>query len=368
VGARGKRSHKVPDVPPLHVIDLFAGCGGLTRGFVETGHFSPVAAVEMDLAAASTYAANFGEEHIKCSDIEEWVTGELPKADMVVGGPPCQGFSNLGKRLKEDPRNQLWRRYVDTLVAVQPKAFLLENVDRFGVSDEFRSLQQETAPGGRLENYVIDHHVVRAVDFGAAQLRRRFIAIGTRSDLAPIAVPTKKLPEHKWKTVEQAFEGLDPDIDEDNKELPSSTVEHFGQVVHGEFKSQDLHITRNYTKLSIDRFKKIPAGGNRLNLPDRLKAPCWIGHDKGSLDVMGRMHLDRPSVTIRTEFFKPEKGRYLHPTRNRAISHHEAARLQGFPDDFLWCGSKLDIARQIGNAVPVELARGLAEHLAVNLR
>jgi DNA (cytosine-5)-methyltransferase 1 len=82
---------------------------------------------------------------------------------------------------------------------------------------------------------------------------------------------------------------------------------------------------------------------------------------------MGRMHLDRPSVTIRTEFFKPEKGRYLHPTRNRAISHHEAARLQGFPEDFQWCGTKLEIARQIGNAVPVELAEGLAYHLAGSL-
>jgi DNA (cytosine-5)-methyltransferase 1 len=83
---------------------------------------------------------------------------------------------------------------------------------------------------------------------------------------------------------------------------------------------------------------------------------------------MGRLEWDRPSVTIRTEFFKPEKGRYLHPEEHRAISHHEAARLQGFPDTFEWCGTKLQIARQIGNAVPVELAQGLARHLAAGLK
>lgn len=369
MGDRGKRSHRLPAVPKrLRMIDLFAGCGGLTCGFVSTGRFTPVSAVEKDLAAAATYAENFGgEDHIHWGEIESWVTGDLPEAEVVVGGPPCQGFSNLGKREKTDPRNQLWRRYVDTLVAVQPKAFVIENVDRFGVSDEFGDLQRETTRGGRLANYQIDYRIVRAVDFGSAQLRRRFIVIGTHRDLPEIKVPDHQLPEDDWKTVAQAFKGLNEDIDPENKDLPSQTEKYFGQVVPGPFKSPDLHITRHYTETSLERFEHIPVGGNRLNLPDRLKAPCWIGHDKGSLDVMGRMHLNRPSVTIRTEFFKPEKGRYLHPTRNRAISHLEAARLQGFPDEFKWCGSKLQIARQIGNAVPVELARGLAEHLANHL-
>jgi DNA (cytosine-5)-methyltransferase 1 len=358
---------KRPEGRPLRVIDLFAGCGGLTAGFASTGQYTPVAAVEHDLAAASTYAANFGEDHVYWGKIEDWVEGELPEADVVVGGPPCQGFSNLGKRSPFDPRNELWRHYMETLIAVRPKAFLIENVDRFGASDQFQMLQRETLEGGLLENYRIDAKVVRATDYGAAQLRRRFIVIGTRRDLKQIMVPPGSVPKNEWKTVRQALEGLEPDIDPRDQALPSATSQHFGKIVPGVFKSPDLHITRNYTDKSLKRFGHIGPGGNRLQLPDNLKAPCWIGHDKGSMDVMGRMHWDRPSVTIRTEFFKPEKGRYLHPDRHRAITHHEAARLQGFSDEFQWCGSKLDIARQIGNAVPVELSRALAEHIANQL-
>ena len=99
----------------------------------------------------------------------------------------------------------------------------------------------------------------------------------------------------------------------------------------------------------------------------RLLPACWRKHRIGTADVMGRLRWDRPSVTIRTEFFKPEKGRYLHPTEPRALSHREAATLQGFPDSFRWCGTKLDIARQIGNAVPISLGRELARHLARSL-
>lgn len=352
---------------PLRVIDLFAGCGGLTAGFTSTGRFTPVAAVEHDRAAASTYAANFGEDHVYWGEIEKWVTGDLPEADLVVGGPPCQGFSNLGKRSASDPRNELWRSYMQTLIKVRPQAFLLENVDRFGTSDQFVALLRETLPGGMLENYQLDARVVRATDFGSAQLRRRFIVIGTHRDIPQVNVPTGTVPKDKWRTVREALTGLAKDVDPDDRSLPSATTEFFGRVVPGVFKSPDLHITRYYTDMSLERFGHIREGGNRLDLPDHLKARCWIGHDKGSMDVMGRMHWDRPSVTIRTEFFKPEKGRYLHPDRHRAITHHEAARLQGFPDEFQWCGTKLDIARQIGNAVPVELAHGLAEHLATQL-
>lgn len=352
---------RTPPPQPLRMIDLFAGCGGITAGFMATGHYRPVAAVEHDLAAAATYAANFGEDHIHWGDIEHWVIGDLPTADIVVGGPPCQGFSNLGARHNRDPRNALWRRYVDALVTVRPRAFLLENVDRFASSGQFRDLVRETHRGGRLHDYHIDHHIVRATDFGAPQLRRRVIVIGTHRDLDQIEVPRKKAPPREWQTVHDAIGNLEPHVD--RRELPDSSTEVFdGQIVPGIYKTPDLHITRNYTAISLQRFNYIPEGGNRFDLPDHLKAPCWIGHATGSADVMGRLRWHRPSVTIRTEFFKPEKGRYLHPEQNRAITHHEAARLQGFRDDFQWCGSKIQIARQIGNAVPVPLAEALAAH------
>ena len=133
--------------------------------------------------------------------------------------------------------------------------------------------------------------------------------------------------------------------------------------VPGIFETHELHVSRFYTDLSLERFRHIPPGGNRFDLPFDLQAPCWQKHTTGSGDVMGRLHWDRPSVTIRTEFWKPEKGRYLHPTADRAITHMEAALLQGFPEDYRWCGTRASIGRQIGNAVPVELGRSVARAL-----
>lgn len=358
----------VRPVPQLRMIDLFAGCGGLTAGFVGTGSYRPVAAVENDFAAAATYAANYGEDHIHWGDIGKWVTsGDVPEADIVVGGPPCQGFSNLGHRKVHDPRNSLWRRYLDTLLISRPRAFLLENVDRFYKSDQLKSLTYETFRDGRLRDYRIDAHIVRATDHGAAQLRKRTIVIGTHRDLPQVLVPRDQRPSTEWTTVKSTIADLPRWIDPEHRDLADITTTAFGLPIAGTFTSADLHVTRHYTDLSLQRFSHIPVGGNRMNLPDELKARCWIGHDTGSHDVLGRMHWDRPSVTIRTEFFKPEKGRYLHPEENRAISHHEAARLQGFPDDYRWRGTKLQIARQIGNAVPVPLARSLARHLRDSL-
>lgn len=362
------RSRPSVDRSPLKVIDLFAGCGGLSLGFRESGHFTPVAAVEKDLYAAATYAANFGEEHIYQGDITDWVLGDLPEADVVVGGPPCQGFSNLGAKRDDDERNDLWERYVDTLVKVKPKAFLLENVDQFLKTRQFDALRKLTRPGGALSDYQIDYGVLRATDFGSFQLRRRAIVIGTRRDIEQILLPLVQVAPEAWPTVKDSIGDLNPKIHWRKVDLPQGReYQVFGRTVPGRYTADELHITRRYEDLSKKRFRKIPEGGNRFDLPDSLKAPCWIKHTNGSGDVMGRLRWDKPSVTIRTEFFKPEKGRYLHPVEHRALTHHEAARLQGFPDTFEWCGTKLEIARQIGNAVPVQLAQYLAGHIAERL-
>src|SRR5262249_50073181 len=126
----------------------------------------------------------------------------------------------------------------------------------------------------------------------------------------------------------------------------------------------DLHVSRTPTAVSVQRYKIIPPGGNRFDLQrlaPELTPPCWIKKTSGGTDLFGRLWWDRPAVTIRTEFFKPEKGRYLHPEQNRPITHREAARLQSFPDDFKFCGSKIEIAKQIGNAVPPLLAKNIAQ-------
>lgn len=352
----------------LRLVDLFAGCGGMTAGFVGTGLFTPVGAVELERDAASTYALNFGEEHIYHGDIANWLSGEIPDADVVIGGPPCQGFSNLGHRWNRDPRNALWRRYVDAIARIKPQAFVLENVDRFAKSGQLQGLLRETYRSGRLADYKITWDVVRATNYGSPQARVRTVVIGTRRDLPAIPIPPVSTSRDNWRTVRDAIGNLDPVVPPEATLLPHSEIKLLGGPIAGPFKSFDLHVTRFYTDLSLKRFSFIPPGGNRLNLPEELKAPCWIGHDKGSLDVLGRLHWDKPSVTIRTEFYKPEKGRYLHPEEDRAITPLEAARLQGFADDFVWAGTKYQVARQIGNAVPGQLASVLGSHVALALQ
>ena len=123
---------------------------------------------------------------------------------------------------------------------------------------------------------------------------------------------------------------------------------------------KNWHIGRNPIPKSLKRYACIPAGGNRWDLPPHLMPDCWKRKTKGGTDLFGRLWWDRPSVTIRTEFYKPEKGRYLHPKENRPITHREAARLQGFPDDFEFCGRRISVGVQIGNAVPPPLARAVA--------
>lgn len=354
------------------IIDLFAGCGGMTAGFVGEGYLA-VQAVEWDLHAAATYAANFGEGHMFWGDIAEWHSEKIPRVDVVIGGPPCQGFSNLGSKDIEDPRNKLWKEYLRVVSVAKPKVFILENVQRFRASAEFQLLLDE-ADHGSISNYTLSYGVLLAADFGVAQRRPRTIVIGSRIGEIPLPSATHaKNPTDElkpWETVRSRIFGL-PKRPQ-TTELPQSKSVFFGQTVPGVFKPRDLHFGRTPRPMSLERYNHVPPGGGRFDLPDHLLPRCWREKKSGTTDVMGRMRWDAPSLTIRTEFFKPEKGQYLHPQwdakrpelrLNRVITHREAARLQDFPDDFLWCGSKIQIARQIGNAVPGGLAAAIARHV-----
>lgn len=349
---------------PIRVLDLFAGAGGLTEGFHSVRkRYRVVRAVESDLAAAASYARTFGDQRIYPGAIEQWLAEEdVPDVDVILGGPPCQGFSNLGKRDAEDKRNMLWREYVAAVAKAQPSYFVLENVPAFLQSPQFELFHNSTHRGRKLSDYTFTPHLLNAADYGAAQARRRVVVIGHRRDLPDPGAPT---PTHagRHRTVAEALRDAAPVVTD--TELPECWTEFADKGFPGAFKSPELHLSRHYTELSLARFDAIPPGGNRFNIPDELLSPCWRKHKTGSADVMGRLDPDKPSVTIRTEFFKPEKGRYLHPTENRALTHYEAALLQGFPDDHQWVGSKVSIARQIGNAVPIPLAQAIAKHLAV---
>lgn len=354
------------DVATVSVLDLFAGAGGLTAGFhAASPRYRIKRAIELDLAAAATFEATFGAGTVYQGGIESWLRDEdVPHVDVIVGGPPCQGFSMLGKRDASDARNYLWQEYAATILRAQPKYFVVENVAAFARSQQFRDFTEATTAEGLLRDYTFEWDVLNAADYGAFQARKRAILIGRHRDLPAIGMPD---PTHigRHRTVREAFRSIPERVTETR--LDGRTKEFFGVELPGVFRPAELHIGREYSKLSRDRFRAIPEDGNRFDLPDRLLAPCWRGHRSGSGDVMGRLHWDKPSVTIRTEFFKPEKGRYLHPTEHRAITHYEAAVLQGFPETHRFVGSKTAIARQIGNAVPFQLGRAIAEHLMKSL-
>jgi DNA (cytosine-5)-methyltransferase 1 len=343
------------------VIDLFAGCGGMTLGFSATERFDPVLAVEFDPDAADTYELNFGPHVARRDDglpmpIED--VPVFPEADVVIGGPPCQGFSPLNMRGVGLERRGLWREYLRALREADPVVFVMENVPellRSAEYEDFKAAAESEAYGYRVEGRILN-----AADFGVPQTRRRAIVIGTRLGTVPWPEQTHyapgKVPDsgEPWRTFRDAVEGLDL--------RPTG---------------EDWHNPRNPKPLSVERYKTIPAEGEgRFDLAERrpdITPRCWLEKPTGSTDVFGRLWWNRPAFTIRTEFYKPEKGRYLHPSEHRPITVREAARCMTFPDGpafkFPPLGeqSMTSVAKQIGNAVPPMLAQTLAAKLATHL-
>ena len=328
------------------MIDLFAGAGGMTAGFVAAG-FEPAYAVESDPDPASTYRENFGS-HVENAEITTIPGERFPLADVVIGGPPCQGFSLLGRQTASNHRlNGLWREFLRVVSATGPAVFVLENVPQFLRSPEFALLVAQVHKLG----YATAAGVLDASEFGVPQRRRRAFVIGSR-----VGLPS--LPEGSASTrcVRDAIGHLAPPVG-------------LGMSVRTEEASMglELHFNRNPTDLSLRRYALIPPGGNRFDLARKapeLTPRCWLEAGRGrTTDVFGRLIWDEPALTIRTEFFKPEKGRYLHPEQDRAITHLEASLLQTFDERFRWVGSKASIARQIGNAVPPTLAEAVARHV-----
>lgn len=327
-------------------IDLFAGARGLSLGFREAG-FRPVFAVEYDKASAESYGANFPEATVFNGDIES-IESFLDMeglrnvaVDLVIGGPPCQGFSPLGKMTvgkgrkdRHEIMNSLCMRLLQAVRQLRPKAFVMENVPQFLKSEEFKAFSELASA----EGYFLFPGVLNAAEYGVPQKRRRGFTVGILD-----GVPSLPGAPGIFRTVSDAIGNL-----------PKEPT------------GEDLHFGRNPTPKSLERYRLIPPGGSRFDLMEKrpdLCPKCWLNKPTGSTDVFGRLRWDEPSLTIRTEFFKPEKGRYLHPEAHRPITHREAARLQSFPDEFRFRGSRIEIARQIGNAVPPLLAYRVAVHV-----
>lgn len=372
--------------PPHHaksfrVIDLFSGAGGLSLGFVasfppdfhpavsspsprQDSRFEPIYALDSDADAVATYNSNLGS-HAQCARVEEVVDDPsvVPRADVVIGGPPCQGFSLLNRSRGDDQRRQLWLPFMDIVRLASAKVFLMENVEQLLDSSEHREIERAAA----LLGFRVVSARLCAADYGVPQLRRRAFLLGTREECPEEVFPpplthvgpkmARSLPfcdaaqPQPWRTVADWLRDLPQPAGTDFRDEPPPL---------------DLHFGRSPTPLSQQRYRLIPdEGADWVDL--RARAPhlipnCWKERSAGSgTDVFGRLWWDRPAPTIRAEFHKPEKGRYLHPEQHRPLTHREAARLQSFPDWFRFCGTKASIARQIGNAVPPLIAARLAD-------
>ena len=354
------------------LIDLFSGAGGMSLGFSEFfgQPFQSVWANDFNQYCVETYNENFGP-HSVSGDIVEILENQqiqIPQADIVIGGPPCQGFSLLNKNRKNDHRKELWRPFLEVVKRCGASVFVMENVPQLLGTFE----NGEIVGVAESLGFNICQGKLLAADYGVPQTRMRAFIIGCNFTNPSILFPPRKthfnpngndkqlaLPfdggEYlstlkRWQTVRCAIADLPPPEGTEIRNVPPPL---------------DLHFGRNPAELSRKRYRTIPREGmNRFDLQriaPELTPKCWIRKKTGGTDLFGRLWWDKPSVTIRTEFFKPEKGRYLHPEQHRPITHREAARFQSFPDSFKFSGSKIEIAKQIGNAVPPLLAARVAD-------
>jgi len=321
--------------------------------------FKSLLAFDKDEAAISTYNQEIGEEG-KVLDART-LTGEgilreiklkRGELDLFAGGPPCQGFSLQRRRgYESDERNDLVGDYFRLVAEMLPRAFLLENVVMLG---KMRGQKYISNGFGMLTKmgYKISQGIVNCADYGLAQTRKRFIAVGLRSE-DYFQFPQKTYAEGNYRTVRDVLKGL-PDCPEDFSAHPKIPN----------------HIRCRITQKNLEMISYVPQGGGWKDIPPDLWLDCmkkWQGASGGWPDVYGRLRWDSQCPTITAGFDSFSRGRYAHPKYNRAITPREAARLQSFPDTFHFRGTRHDVRLQIGNAVPPRLAEVFGEAIKLAL-
>lgn len=389
------------------VIDLFSGCGGVSLGFAKAG-FDVRAAVEINKIAAQTYKNNeelIGKVKLLEKDINSLSADEILKAarlkkgqcTVVTGCAPCQGFSrhrmsgeiskkdltennNLtrAERALSDPRNQLFKRLIELIVAIEPEYYLIENVPdlKLGLGKDFYCWAEEQL---KAAGYTFIGEVVNCYQYGIPQARRRLVILGCKKELCLDAFELPPITHEEPKKIKEAQEKVDRSKINKHIRLSEKTIataklkswetvrsaiENYPELKSGQSNPKvQAHMTSNLAKINLERLQHTQKnGGSRSDWPEKLKLKCHENHS-GHGDVYGRMSWDKPAPTITGGCFNITKGRFAHPEQDRGISMREAAALQTFPDDFVFAGTLTQIALQVGNAVPVKLAQIMAEHI-----
>lgn len=367
-------------------IDLFAGCGGLSLGMEQAG-FTPVFANEIWSAAAETYRKNrnLSEKDVFVGDIKYLVEHlpdfHIPKeVTMVCGGPPCQGFSMANRqRVIDDPRNHLYKSYLEFLSKVRPRCFVMENVRGMisridEIVDNFRTMLGK--------DYSFDFSLLNAADFGVPQNRVRFILIGNRVGVDSSKILSDiKAAKTKGHVLRDALEGL-PELghkeEKGRSEEESDAVGYFERefdylrtpfynFLNGKRKIGKLynHKNRYNNSRDIEIYRRLPQGGNSLH-PSIADIMPYGRRNDIFKDKYFKLEEDKICKTI-TSHMKFDCNMYIHPWFSRGLTAREAARIQTFPDDFVFYGPQNSWYGQVGNAVPVKLAyaigKGLIRHL-----
>jgi len=353
------------------VIDIFAGVGGISVGFAKAG-FDVVSANEYDGEIANTYKKNHPNTKMIVRDISKVKSKDLyakKDIDVVVGGPPCQGFSMAGKRIRKnkeflnDPRNELFREFYRIVKDLNPKVFVMENVaallSMYGgkVKDEIFKIFNEIG-------YSTNVKVLLAADYGVPQLRKRAVFIGNRigvnpSELFPIKTHGKNAKEDYINVKESIFDLPFINSGEGNFEMRynKKPTTKYQSKRRKSLKKLYNHTASFHDDKIIQIIKLIKEGEGRNSLPDKYKTKSIHSGSYGRLDR------NNPAYTITTRFDTPSVGRVTHPILNRSLTPREAARIQSFDDDFIFYGSKSSIGIQIGNAVPPLLAYAIAKQI-----
>lgn len=338
-------------------LDIFAGAGGLSLGALQAGIDVSIA-VEMDKFAAETYKYNHPNARVLCDNISNISTETLKKNSffIIMGGPPCQGFSlsNTRSRNLDNPKNFLFKEFVRFVKDLQPKWFLFENVGGFPLFEK-GLIRDEVKKSFEDLGYSVADSVLWASEYGVPQNRNRFFMVGNNQGIN-FEFPQ---PFDYKVTVEEALGDL-PLLENGDMIECAAYRETLNQASHyaKQMRIGSENATQNYVSKNadyvIERYKYIPQGGNWRSIPNELmenyadKSRCHSG-------IYRRLCADKPSVVISNY----RKSMLIHPFQNRGLSVREAARLQSFPDTFIFKGSLMHIQQQIGNAVPPLLAKAV---------
>ncbi len=340
-----------------NVIDLFCGCGGMSLGFEKAG-YNVLLAIDAWQDALDTYKFNRDNDHTLCADLTTLNPHDVApqlggsKVDVIIGGPPCQGFSVAGKRIIDDERNTLYKNFVSFVEHFKPKAFVMENVPNIlsiggGIVRE-QILNDFSALG-----YTVRYKILTASDYGVPQNRRRAIFVGLL-DGTGFTFP---LPgESARVTSSEALSDLPEGSIADGELYPSTPDSPYQRLMRENSIQVFNHQTTAHNQQTVDIISLVPDGGNYKDLPHHLQ-----GTRKVHI-AWTRLNSRRPSFTIDCGH-----RHHFHYKWNRVPTVRECARIQSFPDDFIFCKSRTSQYKQVGNAVPPLMAQAIATHLLTYL-